>query len=519
MISSSKLPILFALLATAVVLAGCVEPTVCGNGVCEAGEMQLTCPEDCGGPPTETHLECQAQQCVEVLGAGIDGCATDGDCAGGIAGSFSIDRVIGLAGSEFIVSFKGSDDGSGTAGTNFMSVKDSQGAVVLEQALGPAQTIFSTLGFSEEKYKIEFFAGSPQGQMFEQTLGFEIVGENEECVVLEGNTPRDSAINLVFVGTFNEDISEYNYGSAQEFRQVVTDAVEDFFAVEPYRSYRPLFNVEMVINDVNLGCVKPETGMTNLLKAGCDQYRTMDLAYAVCGAGDNVVFPKSVEGASYAEVQNNLYGFDNSLIFLSEPMALAHEFGHAFAVLDDEYVFGSWDIHGELQHRNCDTILNNVACPLWCNGPTKTIDEFLSIDCTQFSLDSCGNYPQCLPIPSEGCVNALECTTKTTQAECENFTSKDLCKWLTPENSGFENVPPKFYNSFCVPKNVPSIDIGTDCLEGTGCYAGCWIQNSFRSVPTGLMSLNFQGEFGPFNEGLVCEKLIQKTGQTIGVCA
>ena len=75
----NKLPILFILLVAAIFLAGCVEPpATCGNGVCEAGETQLTCPQDC--PLVESHFECEKQQCEEMPGPGTDTCATDIDC-------------------------------------------------------------------------------------------------------------------------------------------------------------------------------------------------------------------------------------------------------------------------------------------------------------------------------------------------------------------------------------------------------------------------------------------------------
>ena len=72
-----KLTCLIAFLTVLITLSGCVGP-VCGNGTCEIGETEQTCPEDCG--TVETHLECQKQQCVEATGAGQDQCATDADC-------------------------------------------------------------------------------------------------------------------------------------------------------------------------------------------------------------------------------------------------------------------------------------------------------------------------------------------------------------------------------------------------------------------------------------------------------
>lgn len=72
--------VLIGLIAFALLLSGCVEQPVCGNGLCEPSENHETCPQDC--PLIESHLECQAQACVEVQGPGVDECATDADCLG-----------------------------------------------------------------------------------------------------------------------------------------------------------------------------------------------------------------------------------------------------------------------------------------------------------------------------------------------------------------------------------------------------------------------------------------------------
>lgn len=71
------------MLISITLLAGCINPPVCGNGVCEIGEdvsgSPNYCPADCGTTP-ETHTECQQQACVTVQGAGTSECKTDLDC-------------------------------------------------------------------------------------------------------------------------------------------------------------------------------------------------------------------------------------------------------------------------------------------------------------------------------------------------------------------------------------------------------------------------------------------------------
>ena len=61
-------------------------------GSAESNQREIsTAAQNCGGPPL-THSECQSNACVVVLGAGADGCQTDGDCRSGGGGT---ERVYG----------------------------------------------------------------------------------------------------------------------------------------------------------------------------------------------------------------------------------------------------------------------------------------------------------------------------------------------------------------------------------------------------------------------------------------
>jgi hypothetical protein len=81
---------------------------------------------------------------------------------------------------------------------------------------------------------------------------------------------------------------------------------------------------------------------------------------------------------------------------------------------------------------NCD---NNAGCPKWCNGnPTPP-----------FEMD-CANY--------------------SNEEECNEHSQTQDCLWLDHEDPYFQvrcikNTDPQNHN------------IGTDCMEDTGCYWGC----------------------------------------------
>ena len=65
-------------------LLGCTNLPVCGNNVCEMLESHTTCPADC--ETTQTHFECQNQQCIKVLGNGFDKCTIDSECSTNFCG-------------------------------------------------------------------------------------------------------------------------------------------------------------------------------------------------------------------------------------------------------------------------------------------------------------------------------------------------------------------------------------------------------------------------------------------------
>ena len=71
---------LIGLLAFAIALSGCLDPEptgpVCGNGICENVETDLSCPEDCSSYTTA----CINGICTIVEGSGPEECQIDSDC-------------------------------------------------------------------------------------------------------------------------------------------------------------------------------------------------------------------------------------------------------------------------------------------------------------------------------------------------------------------------------------------------------------------------------------------------------
>ncbi len=70
---------IIAFSALFVILSGCTQEAVCGNGQCENSENAENCLADC--QQQGFHFECSGQKCQRVSGAGSNSCGSDNDCA------------------------------------------------------------------------------------------------------------------------------------------------------------------------------------------------------------------------------------------------------------------------------------------------------------------------------------------------------------------------------------------------------------------------------------------------------
>lgn len=166
-------------------------------------------------------------------------------------------------------------------------------------------------------------------------------------------------VNIVFLPD--------NYETVLEFRSDVSFYIDrngrhnGLLSVEPFKSNWYKFNFRAVDELQNFDCL---TGKDYLL---CNQNRVKSVASA-CPHDYIIVLSKRrvfseeayLRSSSYLDV-TTLNTADNRLVF-------AHEFGHLFADLADEYVTGEATVNA----INCDVI----TCPKW-------IGKFDDVGCFQ----------------------------------------------------------------------------------------------------------------------------------------
>ena len=116
--------------------------------------------------------------------------------------------------------------------------------------------------------------------------------------------------------------------------------------------------------------------------------------------------------------------------------------------------------------------------------------------------------------PAGTCANIIEtCLSLKDKDKClgANFPYFPFCSWIDEKNH-------PYYKSQCIPV-WNKVNIGTQCLGGTGCYAGCGGNGGlFRSIASGVMSDSTQIELGAYNEKLFCDVIKAETGSAGGKC-
>lgn len=168
-----------------------------------------------------------------------------------------------------------------------------------------------------------------------------------ECKLLMGNTNPDH-LDIVFVGS--------NFANDTPFNDYVEKTYRALFAVQPFGRNSGKFNVWRLDTRQDLSCVTKEPRIFE-----CDREKITNAANT-CPHDVTVVV-----------VNNNEWrgaGFKNeNLVYLGMGVpadAFVHELGHAFAGLDDEYMYGGTDPYQPEQSPNCDTV---ATCPKFTGTP------------------------------------------------------------------------------------------------------------------------------------------------------
>lgn len=158
-----------------------------------------------------------------------------------------------------------------------------------------------------------------------------------------------NGIDIVLMG---EAYVDTDMAEGGVYDTVMRDAMEEFFKIEPYKSYRDRFNVYEV-KVVSKNCIIGEdTAFGVQYGAGTSVYgnyeKAMDYALKVPGVQlKNLVVIAMINSDHGGATTSSSPGYDNGLAWVSAygnspnlygPIVRHEAAGHAFAHLDDEYV-------------------------------------------------------------------------------------------------------------------------------------------------------------------------------------
>ncbi|MDO8553928.1 MAG: M64 family metallopeptidase [Candidatus Micrarchaeota archaeon] len=252
-----------------------------------------------------------------------------------------------------------------------------------------------------------------------------VASQCKPVIAGQNNISNENRINIVFVG--------FNYETKDDFTLRVkkslswdSDETRGIFAIEPFHSNKDKFNLWYVdkLFDINLGQIARSDSYGALLS---DDQRQMLLYYdneisSACGFNNRITMGLLNDyGISYANVPNHeiekytgalsngiiLYPDDKTADKISDcqddytcswyrnfylndgsPVAVTHEFGHAFGGLNDEYDLQLLTVNTSNKYTNCirDNSINNIQQCLK-NAPWKDIlgmgcGDPKKIDCT-----------------------------------------------------------------------------------------------------------------------------------------
>jgi len=338
------------------------------------------------------------------------------------------------------------------------------------------------------------------------------------------NNLNENRINMIFVGL--------NYEDVNQFKNRVLDVLDvmgnssGFFAEPPFARNQDKFNFWYVneVKDYDEG----NYNYPQELLSKCN--------YLNLNNKQEITFINHL-GRSSAVLGEGFTLFDGFLLGerSNEEVigTFLHEFGHSFGSLLDEYLHSSdyWFTYYDIGNFfNIGLANEDQACTNWCRGEPIPLEEFKDFDCSEFeTMDECdyshlenggrwsNNKPCSWVNHLEECKNIVDlCSSSNDQDICSSYrTGGDLNFNLCVFGREGENPHP-YFNSLCLPLRMYGVwvdpNIGTQCIESTGCFKGASSAAYFRSSYQSKMK-NVLSAWGYVNEKILREKLVQFGGR------
>ena len=333
--------------------------------------------------------------------------------------------------------------------------------------------IFDSTGIVDGNYIVDFYVEDGEGGSFRRNDLFEFIITPDNCVSVIENGHPDDKIDVIFLPDFS--YNDLDVFASDVIKHIDVDGNNfGILATEPFKSNADKFNfykVNQLGSDVKCGWLEIKEDGTRVKhgKTSRNCGNPAKLLASQCPSVDMVV----------VMVKKGIYGWanpfsevgvlvtaecDGTETYVPEGYwdrechiprdfpgfytgTTVHELGHLFGLQDEYGRIGGAHIWGP----NCDV----AGCPNWCDGEPE---QAYTTEC-----------------------HSLE------QSECKD---NGDCIWLSEVNS--------YFNSQCINYiDRDGIDIGNECLEGTGCYHGCLGGGAWRASTSCIMQGGKAASFDP----------------------
>lgn len=320
---------------------------------------------------------------------------------------------------------------------------------------------------------------------------------------------KERKINLFFIPFFNSTEKDM-----EKQRNKVVELEETLLRVMPFNEYPESFNFYFLEMEINFSC---EMGSESCL--GKERLSPALQNYYNFSSEEihQVIFFRRDLPTGGGRDSQDYYGYGEIGFFIDhDGIILTHELGHSFAGFGDEYFVG--DTRSSTGTPGPTSSLDTEGCPKWCSGNLVNPIGYTYYagwkECVlskELNLNPSGMY--IIKDPERWKTDWNSCWNEWAGKYYNNFNSENFineCHYSpigsTPGILIIDSIGEVEKEFDCIDAvRLEDLDLGTGCMENSGCYFTALGVNQFRQLKGSIMRGHYpenpeDAEFGPYSE-------------------